>query len=50
MNKQEVLLYADKALACIEGHKYETELSELVAEQVLEMFVETQTTIESATD
>ena len=50
MNREEVLLYAEKALACVEGHKHETELSQLVTEQILEMLVETQAPIHCATD
>tara|TARA_Y100000015_G_C2368486_1_gene78758 strand:- start:254 stop:406 length:153 start_codon:yes stop_codon:yes gene_type:complete len=50
MNKQEVLLYADKAFACISGHEHEAELSELVTEQILEMLVETQAPTNCATD
>ena len=50
MNKQEVLMYADKAFACISGHKHEAELSKLVTEQILEMVVETQLPTDCATD
>ncbi len=50
MNKEEVLRYADKALACVEGHKHEAELSQLVTEQILEMLVETQAPTNCATD
>ena len=50
MNNQEVLLYADKAFACISGHEHEAELSELVTEQILEMVVETQLLTDCATD
>ena len=50
MNKEEVLHYADKALACVEGHKYEAEISQLVTEQILEMLVETQAPNNCATN